>query len=209
MARMIPAVIDPGTPSLGERDTFQRLESDPIADGWTVIHSLYLPNHVRQISGELDFVVLVPGGGILCLEIKAAAGIARRNGVWFYGREQKGDPRGPFRQVSEGMHSLRERLAKRYPPAAKAVFWTAVVLPYASLDFESEEWHSWQLIDSERYRSAPLAASCAHVLDRARGCQWPSVSPHVRPSVFPTGGHLFSPLAAMGSPHDVGFAVST
>ena len=40
-------------------------------------------------------------------------------------------------------------------------------------------------------------------------CQWPSVSPHARPSVFPTGGHLFSPLAAMGSPHDVGFAVST
>jgi hypothetical protein len=165
---MIPAVIDPGTPSLGERDAFQRLESDPIAEGWTVIHSLYLPNHVRQISGELDFVVLIPGKGILCLEIKAAASIARRDGVWFYGKEPKGDPRGPFRQASEGMHSLRARLAKRCPPAAKAVFWTAVVLPYASLDFESEEWHSWQLIDSARYRSAPLAASCADVLDRAR-----------------------------------------
>ncbi len=35
-----------------------------------------------------------------------------------------------------------------------------------------------------------------------RECQWPSVSPQVRPSVLPTGGHLFSPLVAMSSPHD-------
>lgn len=165
---MIPAIIDPGTPSLGERDAFQRLESDPLARGWTVIHSLYLPHHVRQISGELDFVVLVPERGILCLEIKAAASIARHDGVWFYGKELKGDPRGPFRQASEGMHSLRERLHKRYPPAARAMFWSAVVLPYTSLDFESEEWHPWQLIDSARYRSTSLAACCLGVLDRAR-----------------------------------------
>jgi hypothetical protein len=165
---MIPAIIDPGTPSLGERDAFQRLASDPLARGWTVIHSLYLPNHVRQISGELDFVLLVPERGILGLEIKAAASIARRDGVWFYGKELKGDPRGPFRQASEGTHSLRERLRKRYPPAARAVFWSAVVLPYTSLDFESEEWHPWQLIDSARYRSTSLAACCLDVLDRAR-----------------------------------------
>ena len=37
---------------------------------------------------------------------------------------------------------------------------------------------------------------------RSKMCQWPSVSPQVRPSVLPTGGHLFSPLVAMSSPHD-------
>src|SRR5437879_4284629 len=147
MARMIPAVVDPHTPSPGERDVFQRLESDPLAADWTVIHSLDLPHHVRQISGELDFVVLVPGSGILCLEVKAAATISRREGIWYYGRDPKGDPRGPFRQASDGMHSLRERVAKRCPPAARAVFWSAVVLPYTTLDLESEEWHPWQLID--------------------------------------------------------------
>jgi AAA domain len=87
--------------------------------------------------------------------------------MWFYGREAKGDPRGPFRQASDGMHSLRETLGRRYPAAAKAVFWSAVVLPYTSLDFVSEEWHPWQLIDSARYRATSLAASCADVLDRA------------------------------------------
>src|SRR5579862_721922 len=165
---MIPAAIDPNTPSPGERDVFQRLQADPLAAEWTVIHSLDLPRHVRQISGELDFVVLIPGQGILCLEIKAASTISRRKGLWYYGQEPKGDPRGPFRQASEGMHSLRVRLVKRYPPAASAVFWSAVILPYTSLDFHSEEWHPWQLIDSARYRSASLAESCQSVLDRAR-----------------------------------------
>ena len=168
MARMIPAAIDPRTPSPGERDVFQRLQSDPLGEEWTVIHSLDLPHHIRQVSGELDFVVLVPGSGVLCLEVKAAASISRRSGMWYYGREPKGDQRGPFRQAADGMHSLRGRLVKRYPPAATIVFWSAVILPYTSLDFQSEEWHSWQLIDSARYRSASLAQSCMNVLAFAR-----------------------------------------
>jgi DNA replication protein DnaC len=164
---MIPAAIDPATPSPGERDAFQRLKSDPLAGDWTVIHSLYLPNHVRQISGELDFVLLIPEKGILCLEIKAAASISRREGLWFYGKEPKGDPRGPFLQASEGMHSLRQRVEKRLSTASKILFWSAVCLPYTSLDFKAEEWHRWQLIDSVAYRAQSLAASCLQVLDRA------------------------------------------
>jgi hypothetical protein len=36
------------------------------------------------------------------------------------------------------------------------------------------------------------------------GCQRPSVSPHPRPSFLPGGGHDFSPLVAIFSPHHVG-----
>ena len=35
-------------------------------------------------------------------------------------------------------------------------------------------------------------------------CQWPSVSPHPRPSFLPTGGHVFSPLVATNLPTDQG-----
>lgn len=165
---MIPATIDPQTPSPGERDVFHRLESDPLSAEWTVIHSLDLPHHVRQISGELDFVVLIPESGVLCLEVKAAATIARRDGLWYYGKDARGEARGPFRQGADGMHSLRERLCKRRPELARVVFWSAVILPYTTLEFQPEEWHPWQLIDSARYRSSSLAASCARVLERAR-----------------------------------------
>ncbi len=37
----------------------------------------------------------------------------------------------------------------------------------------------------------------------APGCQWPSSSPHWRPSVLPGGGHVFSPLVATSSPRGV------
>jgi len=95
MARMIPAAIDLKTPSPGEKDVFRRLASDPIASDWTVIHSLDLPHHVRQISGELDFVVLIPGKGILCLEVKASSSIARRDGIWYYGKGPRVTPGVP------------------------------------------------------------------------------------------------------------------
>jgi hypothetical protein len=36
------------------------------------------------------------------------------------------------------------------------------------------------------------------------GCQWPSVSPQVRPCFLPSRGHVFSPLVAIFSPHHVG-----
>jgi Homeodomain-like domain len=36
------------------------------------------------------------------------------------------------------------------------------------------------------------------------GVNGPSVSPQLRPSVLPTGGRVFSPLVAIGSPHCVG-----
>jgi hypothetical protein len=41
-------------------------------------------------------------------------------------------------------------------------------------------------------------------LDHTRGCQRSSASPQGRPSVLPGGGHEFSPLVAIGSPHRCG-----
>jgi hypothetical protein len=38
----------------------------------------------------------------------------------------------------------------------------------------------------------------------SRDCQRPSVSPHPRSSHLPTGGHDFSPLAAIRTPHRAG-----
>lgn len=40
-------------------------------------------------------------------------------------------------------------------------------------------------------------------------CQRPLGSPRGRPSVLPGGGHVFSPLVAVGSPRLCGFAIST
>src|SRR4051794_39464032 len=116
MPRMIPSDIWTGCPSPGEREVFMRLKSSgPETGDWIVLHSLDLANHVRQISGEADFVVLIPGKGILCVEVKACKSVRRNDEGWIYGLEAKVDRRGPFRQASEAMHSLRKRLQQHRP----------------------------------------------------------------------------------------------
>lgn len=168
MARMLPATIDPATVSGGEREIFYRLAEDPGTEGWTVLHSLGVAHHETRTEGEIDFVVVIPGKGVLCVEVKAAIRIRCESGIWYYGRDTHRDPRGPFRQAGTAMHSIRKRLADRLPDLRNVVFWSAVVFPYAEFNIESEEWHQWQLIDARAFRARPIGALLEGVLDRAR-----------------------------------------
>lgn len=163
---MIPPILDPKTQSPGEREAFQRLQDDPATDGWIVLHSLDLPHHRRQLSGEIDFVILVPGKGVLCLEVKAHHKVFRKDGLWFMGGGDP-EPRGPFKQASEGMHSLRNRVVARRSTLSNVLFWSAVLFPYVSFSDTSEEWHPWQVIDAEKW-PAPLSESVLRVLNEAR-----------------------------------------
>jgi hypothetical protein len=164
---MIPDVM-PETQSPGEADLFARFRTEPGTEGWVVLHSYDLPRHVRRVSGEADFVVLVPGLGVLVLEVKAVQSIRRELGIWYMGADPSGDTKGPFRQASEAMHSLRKAIALRAPALRNLVYWSAVVLPYVVFADRSPEWHPWQVIDYERLRQGSLAASVRSVLQSAR-----------------------------------------
>lgn len=168
MARMIPPVVYNECTSPGERELFVRLRDDPGTDGWLVFHSLNLAHHKRQIQGELDFVIVVPGKGVLCLEVKSHRRIGRKNGLWHYGAASQQDVRGPFRQVSDGMHSLRKRLMGRAPELSSLVFWSGVVFTHSQFSEQSEEWHSWQVVDQYALRSAPISRLVNRILDCGR-----------------------------------------
>src|SRR6185437_13784882 len=136
VARMIPPVCPPECKSTGEREIFSRLRDDPGTSDWLVLHSLDVAQHLRQVAGEIDFVIIVPGKGVLCLEVKACRELHRNEGLWHYGpvASTSGDPRGPFRQASEGMHSIRARIAAKAPGLAGVVFWSAVAFPYVTFE---------------------------------------------------------------------------
>ena len=110
MARMIPPTIPVSCPSPGEQEIFAKLKQEEATQDWIVLHSLDIAQHLRQVSGEADFVIIVPSLGVLCLEVKACHSLERRDGLWFYGHDPKGDPRGPFKQAAEAMHSLRKQV---------------------------------------------------------------------------------------------------
>ncbi|MBN1922093.1 MAG: NERD domain-containing protein [Anaerolineae bacterium] len=167
MARMIPAQIYRGTPSRGEREIFCRLADDPNTRDWIVLHSLDISHHERRLSGEIDFVTLVPHKGVLCLEVKATSSIKREQGLWYYGQNPIPDQRGPFKQSAQAMHSIRQRL-KKIENLANIPFWSAVAFPYLRFSISSDEWHAWQVIDSDDLRRRPMSILILGILDQAR-----------------------------------------
>ena len=79
--RMIPARIDDSVESSAKRRIFELLAADPDTAGWTVLHSLGLARRPTGPYGEIDFVVVVPQEGILCLEVKGGRASCK-GGIW-------------------------------------------------------------------------------------------------------------------------------
>ena len=124
MAKMIPSVISPEIKSNAEKRIFEWFRDDSETEGWVVIHSLGISNHMTVLYGELDFFVWAPKLGIFALEVKGGR-VSRSNGVWRFTNkynQTNTKNRGPFEQANEGMFSLIE--------AIKAKVWvTAQIKP--------------------------------------------------------------------------------
>jgi hypothetical protein len=168
VARMIPPIIPASCRSPGEQEVFTRLKDEPGTKDWIVLHSLDISHHLRQVAGEADFVIIVPALGVLSLEVKACHSLRREDGLWYYGHDPQGDPRGPFKQSSEAMHSLRQQVVRNDPALSRVPFWSAVAFPFIEFATTSDEWHPWQVIDAPRYRRQPLASLLSGILRNAR-----------------------------------------
>jgi hypothetical protein len=69
MARMVPDFIDPSVVA-SERRVFGALRSASGSQNWTVLHSLGLSSDWTGEFGEIDFLIIMPGAGIVCVEVK-------------------------------------------------------------------------------------------------------------------------------------------
>ncbi|MGW5769040.1 NERD domain-containing protein [Streptomyces longwoodensis] len=170
MARMIPSAFDPEvTPSPGEKEVFQRLRDDPGTEGWVVLHSLGIANHPRQIQGEADFVIIVPGKGVLVLEVKAHLQVRRLpSGEWRLG-SQPPTLRSPFQQADEAMHAVKAKLIGHGGGLGAVPMTSAVLFTHSRFAVSGPmEWHSWQAIDTVALHSRPVSALITGVLDAHR-----------------------------------------
>ncbi len=168
MARMYPASIYEGTKSPGEKQVFYKLKDDPATKSWIVLHSLGVAKHSKRISGELDFLVIVPGRGVLCVEVKAGS-VQRRNGIWKYGKGAgaKKSKISPFQQVSDAMHDVRNYVAKINPSLQKKLFFSAVLFTGIEFHEQSTEWHPWQFADKTQLNRKPISKILAEILNNA------------------------------------------
>lgn len=182
---MMPAFCPDDAPP-GEKAVYAALQGNNDTTDWIVLHSLGIADHVRQVEGEADFVVIVPNVGILVIEVKSHLTIDRRSdGTWKLGNDGP-TARGPFQQAREAMHSLRGYLEKRHVdlrsvPVLSAVWFTGVrartMLP------ANPEWHDWQVLDSEDLKAAPTAivraitAGTKHLDEKIRYFSYGGVGP--------------------------------
>ena len=146
MAKMIPSRILDENVSTAEARVFNRFESDPETKGWTVLHSLGLARREAGPYGEIDFVVIIPGEGIICLEVKGG-GLTCGDGIWR--SKDRNDKvfvlkKSPFIQSRESMSALRKSLEHKFGsgsfehgvPMSCGVVFTDVACPPKSTEFE-------------------------------------------------------------------------
>lgn len=162
MARMIPPLCADDTPP-GERRVFDLLKNDTSCKNWIVLHSLMLPKHRSQTMGELDFVILVPGQGVVALEIKSHLKIEFTDGEWLYGNNRK-PGKDPFKQAREGMFSMRNELLKKTEWVYKIPFAHGVCFPAIGFPILSLEWDELQIIDQPTLASDGVGNAISKLL---------------------------------------------
>jgi hypothetical protein len=204
-AKMLPSAPAPGSPE-GEVKIFEMLRDDPGAKGWIVIHDLDEAKHVDQISGQADFVVVIPNEGIVVIEVKGCHSLVTNEHGWFYGTDPVPDKRGPFKQAAKAMHSMREHLAGN-GLAFNVPMISAAVFPYIDPQINRPiEWHEWQLVGLSKLNARPISANILNVIRSAqnhfasKGFKWalgnvctPQVVPPIVASLRPFLTVLASP----------------
>src|ERR1700679_2617032 len=108
MARLVPSFMDDGTPP-GERDVYNLLAAGP--NNWVALHSLDLAPWNRGLRTEIDFVVIAPDTGILCIEVKSHETIVFDGSRWYPDTMS----RSPFKQAADARYTFYRRLAELLP----------------------------------------------------------------------------------------------
>lgn len=170
MAKMIPAQISGEGVSAGERRVFGLLENDPATTGWTVLHSLGIARRPTGPYGEIDFVTIIPGTGVICLEVKGGR-VSCEEGVWRT-MNRHGNAatlkKSPFLQARDSMFALLNAIVRHFgetAPEARCPIGCAVVFPDVPCPPLTPEFERSDAIDSDDLRG-PISKSIMRVARR-------------------------------------------
>jgi len=154
MARLLPPYINENCKSTGEKILFNIFKNSSYAKDWVVLHSLNLSQHTVRLYGEIDFLILVPRGGIFVMEVKGGD-VKCINGVWHYTNKfnvTNTSNVGPFNQARDAMFSLRSAIEKEFGKGhrfTKFLFGYLCAFPQISFDKHCVEYESWQILDKD------------------------------------------------------------
>ena len=167
MAKMIPAQIDDEGVSMAERRVFGMLENDAATKDWTVLHSLGIARRASGPYGEIDFVAIIPGEGIICLEVKGGR-VSCEAGFWRT-MDRHGNnavlKKSPFMQARESMFALLGSVTRHFGEGtseSRCPFGCAVVFPDITCPPLTPEFERSDVIDLNDLRN-PISKSIMRV----------------------------------------------
>ncbi len=145
--------------SLGEKILYLKFKNDGTANNFYVLHSVFTGHHIKNISGELDFLVLAPNEGFFSIEVKHG-GVTRKNGDWCYtNRDGKATCKkiSPFAQQNATMNSIRQFVLDRLKHNSELkerfskILWGSGVAFTSMTEFIDfgPEGHSWQVLTKQ------------------------------------------------------------
>ncbi len=143
---MIPSFVDERTPP-GERDVFNLLAGGP--PEFTIIHSLDLAPWNRGLRTEIDFVVIDPATGILCIEVKSHDHISFDGARW----HPETIVRSPFKQAADARYTFYRRLGELAPALKRIPVVHCCIFPRSAFELSPNlSVQRWELIDGRRFR---------------------------------------------------------
>jgi hypothetical protein len=149
-----------------ERRVWQALR-DQLGPGDVLLSGLRFTD--REKDYEADLVLLLPGAGIVVVEVKGGS-IWLAHGEWMQSRGGSGHKIDPVNQARAAKYALRgyvESDARWYAGGRRRVRWAhAIVVPNADLgaDFATPDCPRWMI--SDRDDMADLARRLRDILDR-------------------------------------------
>jgi Nuclease-related domain/AAA domain/UvrD-like helicase C-terminal domain len=163
---MIPAQPRAGA-NKSELAVFSALEAITDRPDWVVIHSLTLTDNLFTLHGEADFVVIVPGRGIVVIEAKSPNYAVYEGGEWYLDKTPKPD-KSPLDQLNKATSAIHRFLANRDAfndiPIARLLWFTSL----GRFQFENKTPGDMQFFEWEMALSDDLekpARAIEHVLD--------------------------------------------
>ena len=163
---MIPSFIDPDT-APGEVDVYNMLAHGP--DDWIVFHQVDLTSTLRgtvKSRREIDFLIVIPKAGIMCIEVKSHEGI-HFDGKFWHPSTIKQDP---FKQSLNARYALKRHLDSQGQELACIPLGRCCVFPRSSFSLDANAAvDRWELFDMRAFRGfKDSAAFCAALEDSLR-----------------------------------------
>jgi len=161
MARLIPSFIDEASPP-GERDVYNMLAGGP--EDWTVLHSLDLAPWNSSRRTEVDFAVIIPDAGILCIEVKSHPALGFDGKSWY----PPSIKRSPFKQAMDARFALRRRLCDLSTYVQGIPVLHCCIFPNARFEVRKNlSIRPWEVMDVDTFRSFKTSIQfCADLRQR-------------------------------------------